>query len=370
MASVLTTPLAKLRRFAQSWQAPTYYPDGPPYYPEDMIVFVTERCNMRCHHCMFIERVSHPGGDFPREWIVAMAKSIPPLRSWNLTGGEPFLRADLPDLLADIETHNRPRKLQINTNALQTEKILPMVESMLERLRTTVLLQVSIDGVGQTHEDMRNLPGCFPRVERTLQELVRLRDARPDRLELVGACVLSERNYREVDEIIAYIFDKMRVVPTFDFVRGSGFSVWNLPEHLQVHEDPPYYKLPPKEALPEVYEKIRAFNRRMGCAADYYIAHLKHQIEMYLTEKPTIPCISAGRSYAVVYSDGQVAACEFTRPFAHLRDYDGDLYRLWNSPEAEARRREITQCYCTHACFLTTSMEKSRRARLRLLRDL
>ncbi len=370
MASILTAPLDKLRRFARTWQAPTYYPDRPPYYPEDMIVFVTERCNMRCHHCMFIERVSHPGSDLRREWIVNMARSIPPLRSWNLTGGEPFLRADLPDLVADIDTHNHPRKVQINTNALQADKIVPMVEAMLNRLDTTLLLQVSVDGVGQTHEDMRNLPGCFPRVERTLLELIKLRDARPDKLELVGACVISERNYQEVDQIIEYLYDRMRVVPTFDFVRGSGFSAWNVPEHLRVFEDPPFYKLPPIDAMPAIYEQIRAFNRRMGCAADYYIAHLKYQVQMYQTGKPVIPCVSAGKSYAVVYSDGQVAACEFTRPFAHLRDYDGDMVRLWNSPEADARRREITQCYCTHACFLTTSMEKSRTARLRMLRDL
>ena len=367
----MSAALDRLRRFARSWQSPTYVPAAGLFYPEDVILFVTERCNMRCRHCMFIERVSAPGSDFPRDLVLKMAASIPPVRSWNITGGEPFLRSDLEDLLLELDRCNHPEKIQVNTNALLTDRTVGIAERLSDAMTGLLVMQVSIDGLAETHEEVRNLHGCFPRVEETLRQLVALRDRRPDRLAVVASCVINERNYRELPALFEYLYRDMRVVPTFDFARGSGYSTWNVPEHLRVDEDPPVYKLPPVEELPAIYAQVRDFNRRMGTPVDYFVAHLKYQAEMYRTGRPSpVRCTTAGRSFAVIYSDGRVAACEFTQPFADLNDHDGDLLALWNSEAATARRAEITGCWCTHACFLTTSMEKDRRARLRLLRDL
>jgi MoaA/NifB/PqqE/SkfB family radical SAM enzyme len=371
MTNALTDIIGRLRRFAISWQAPTLYPPKQaPFYPEDLILFVTERCNMRCKHCMFINRVSAPGPELETATIAKMAASCPPLRSWNLTGGEPTLHPDIEGIVRAIDAENKPQKIQINTNGLRTEQVVSLAERLSADLSSMLVFQVSIDGIGETHDEIRNMPGCFARVDATLRALKKLERERPGKLQVASLTVINERNYKELDAIADYLYRDVGVVHIFDLARGSSFSAWKVPEHLAVQENPPTYGLPPIEELPSIYKKVRDINRLEGYIMDYHVSSLKDQAEMYRTHKPTWPCITAGTTFAVVYSDGSVTACEFTKPFASIYDFDNDLLQLWNSPQAEDRRSEIKCCHCTHVCFLTTSMEKNRKARLRLLRDL
>jgi MoaA/NifB/PqqE/SkfB family radical SAM enzyme len=82
------------------------------------------------------------------------------------------------------------------------------------------------------------------------------------------------------------------------------------------------------------------------------------------------PCVAAGRTSATIYSDGGVAACEFSKPFANIREFGCDFEALWTSHAADARRAQLTKCHCTHACYLTKNLEYSLRGQLSLARDL
>ena len=88
-------------------------------------------------------------------------------------------------------------------------------------------------------------------------------------------------------------------------------------------------------------------------------------------EKTAIPCL-AGSSIGVLYSDGELYLCEMFNgelpnaegvPEAHARlgnvkDAGFDFYRLWHSEEAQRCRDwiRITNCSCSHECFLTASI--------------
>jgi len=58
----------------------------------------------------------------------------------------------------------------------------------------------------------------------------------------------------------------------------------------------------------------------------------------------------------VIYANGDVALCEFTRPFANLKDFDYNFRRLWHSPRAGEARKAIKTCFCAHPCNLISSM--------------
>ena len=68
---------------------------SPPF----LVLFINSVCNMKCDHCMFWERIDNPGEEMALSDMETVARSIPPLRTLSLTGGEPFLRSDLSKIL-------------------------------------------------------------------------------------------------------------------------------------------------------------------------------------------------------------------------------------------------------------------------------
>ena len=106
-------------------KARTVHPQGnyPDPWLKDLILFVTDRCNMKCDHCMFWERIDNPGDELSLEQMGNIARSTPPLRTLSLTGGEPFLRNDLVRILEIFYQFNHTHHIQVNTNGLLMERM-------------------------------------------------------------------------------------------------------------------------------------------------------------------------------------------------------------------------------------------------------
>ncbi len=169
---------------------------------------------------------------------------------------------------------------------------------------------------------------------------------------------INKGNYHQIEELADYLWNEVGVEHTYDLVRGVSFSAWNIPEDIIVHEDPRDCDLPPLDKLDEIHEAIKRVNDREGNRFDQCVRQVGVQIQMYKNQLPPVRCISAGRTAGVIYSDGSVAACEFTKPFANIYDYDCDLRALWCSYEGDLRRSQITGCTCAHSCFVLTSLQE------------
>ena len=72
--------------------------------PVNLIFFVTSKCNLLCRHCFYWEELNLPKNELSLDEIEKVARSLPNLLSLSLTGGEPYLRPDLPDIAAAFET--------------------------------------------------------------------------------------------------------------------------------------------------------------------------------------------------------------------------------------------------------------------------
>jgi cyclic pyranopterin phosphate synthase len=114
----------------------------------DLRVSVTDRCNFRCRYCMPRERFGPDHAFLPRaellsfEELTRLARSLRgSLRKVRLTGGEPLLRKDLPELVAMLR---RDVGLPI---ALTTNGVL--LPQLAEKLRHAGLdrLTVSLDAL-------------------------------------------------------------------------------------------------------------------------------------------------------------------------------------------------------------------------------
>ncbi|MBN1503693.1 MAG: radical SAM protein, partial [Candidatus Eisenbacteria bacterium] len=130
--------------------------------PVSAVLAVTYRCNSRCRMCDIWKR--EPGPELKPEQLRRLPEG---LRNINLSGGEPFLRSDLPEVVAVLRDKYPRADIVISTNGLAPERIERMVGQM-----DGVGVRVSIDAVGQLNDEVRGVKGAFELAMDTLDRLV------------------------------------------------------------------------------------------------------------------------------------------------------------------------------------------------------
>jgi MoaA/NifB/PqqE/SkfB family radical SAM enzyme len=345
-----------LRRF---W---TTSGDERGMFPEpqlrDVILFVTDRCNLRCKHCMFWERIDSPGAEMPLDNLQKIARSIPALRTVVLTGGEPFLRKDIAQIVETFYAENRCCHLQIDSNGLVIESMVDLVEKdIAAKYQSHLSFQISLDGFEEKHEAIRQAPGSFTKTVANIKRLVALKKDHPF-FRIVVLTNINKNNYNDIEALSDFLSNDVGVDHAFDIVRGSGHSSWGIPKEIITEENPRDCDFPPLDELQRIMDLITRIDEREGGVHAQFVRQLQYQVDLYLGRPIPFRCLTAGRTIGTIYSNGAVAACEFTKPFAHLEDYQYDLNKLWQSQFAEERRNQIKGCRCCHSCFVLTSMEE------------
>ena len=110
------------------------------------------------------------------EQIEALFSQFRRLDGIRITGGEPFLRSDLSKIVNIIQRHTNPGVVHITTNGFLTERIIEFTKSVDNPYK--IHFKISIDAVGEKHDDIRGVPGAYKEALDTLRELARLMTSR------------------------------------------------------------------------------------------------------------------------------------------------------------------------------------------------
>ncbi|MBI5728271.1 MAG: radical SAM protein [Candidatus Magasanikbacteria bacterium] len=136
--------------------------------PIDCVVAVTYDCNSRCVMCD-IWKIR----DFPVLSVAEFRKLPATLRDVNISGGEPFLRPDLPEVVrAIVETCPRAR-IVISTNGFMPALIEAQMKKILA-IKPDIGVSISIDGMNEMHDKIRGIPDGFKKDMETLERLQKL----------------------------------------------------------------------------------------------------------------------------------------------------------------------------------------------------
>ncbi len=195
--------LARLGAYALARAA-----DRVPPLPMNLTVSVTRRCDSRCTTCGIwcMDEALVDGELTLAEWE-RLFESVGPGYVWflNVSGGEPTLRPDLPEIVAAGVRHLEPDHVHLPTNGIDPDRILAAVTRILDALEDgPVVLSVkpSLDGIGDLHDRIRGVPGNFERVMETTRRLLDLRGRRPGRMEVGLGTVVSRRNLDATAEVV------------------------------------------------------------------------------------------------------------------------------------------------------------------------
>jgi MoaA/NifB/PqqE/SkfB family radical SAM enzyme len=153
----------------------------PKLLPFSLVISLTYRCNSRCSTCRVWERSAK---EFSfEEWREFFLNLAPHTRLYYLTfsGGEPFLRDDIAQIVTEAARILRPALITIPTNGLLSRRIPSEVREMLDNMPagTKLGINLSLDGVGEEHDRIRNVPGNWEKAMETYWALRAIRHPCP-----------------------------------------------------------------------------------------------------------------------------------------------------------------------------------------------
>jgi len=123
-------------------------------------IVVTYRCNARCYMC---NTWKYPTS-VEEEFKPSDLNSLPSLKFVNITGGEPFLREDLPEIIEVVR--QKTKRIVVSTNGYFTDRVIS-----LARRFPDIGFRISIEGLPSANDELRGLKDGFDRGLRTLLKL-------------------------------------------------------------------------------------------------------------------------------------------------------------------------------------------------------
>ena len=310
-----------------------------PRLPYKVTFVATYHCNFRCEMCNIWQKKSvdeatpDEVGRFFDRW--------PQFRWVQLTGGELFMRRDLDDLVAAIQTNCRSLfLLSFPTTGWFGDKTVSLVEQPLARGVARLMVTISLDGPQRIHDSMRGLPGSW---ERAIETFRRLRGIRRGNLQTVIGMTLMPKNAGVVDETLAAVRQN---IP--DFRRDEL--------HLNVgHESGHYfdnrgYALGGRRA--EIVRALDHHHAQNGPSLhpvrfleDRYQALVS---KYYETGESPLPCTALSTSCFIDPYWNLFACSIWSEKVGNLRDDGFDLSDLWNSRRRRELREAVVDRRCSH----------------------
>jgi len=334
-----------------------------------VIFFVTSTCNAKCRTCFYWEELNQRG-DLAWDEIRQISSTMPPFTDLWLSGGEPMLRRELPEILHLFYRQNGVRWVNLPTNGLLPERTAEYAARICsENPKLQLDLNVAMDGLYALQDSIRSVPGNFAKTLKTLEALEPCRQEFPNLRVNINTVICAE-NFDSVLDIADFVKSHCAVDGHyFNIIRGNA-------------KDPALGRLP-FERLPALYQELRKVysyyasraTRRLGAVKKtlgkmYYegVLAFHNKVQLANIESPhpwPMPCTASETSIVIDYN-GDVRACELRGKLGNLRDHGCDFRKLWQTREraGEAGQIRNDQCWCTHVCFIHDSLRHSPKAML------
>jgi len=298
--------------------------------PRDCVWEITDRCNLRCVHCECAAGEPRPD-ELTTAEALALCDDLAALgtRKVNLSGGEPFLRRDWPDIVERLKSHEI--EVFLVTNGL------PFTERIAARCVALGVdwISVSIDGLMATHDSIRRYPKPSKRPSPFRRAFEALALARSKGIKAGVITHINGRNLDELDEL----HELLCVLPIDGWQLQLGSPQGRM---LSTEEG---YLVPP-EALPQIARFIR---KHQGSPfpivttddIGYYTEHESHLRRFDDEHIPYWVGCYAGILGLAIESNGGVKGCpSMPSDWVDGNIRERSLREIWDDPKSFPYNRQ------------------------------
>lgn len=326
----------------------------PPYF----IFWVTQNCNFTCEHCFnYIENKKKPT-DLSLEEIQKFASNLGHLKYVTLAGGEPLIRRDLANMVDIFYKTNGLQIVNCVTNGWFTDRVIAFAEHVLKNCpKLSLHISVSIDGLEETHDKIRQKQGSFKKCIETLRALQKLQDTEDGkRLSIAGTGTYNSSNASTFLTVARQITDEVGVPYTINLIRGEDVQNNSL-KRVDVDH---YREVATQLAL--INQKLFSKNYPMRSAKMALTQTLIDVIyDSAKNNKMAVPC-KAGESGFVLTANGEIMLCEVLNiRLGNIRTNDYQPMKILTSELAMSEMKKIKEnkCHCTWECFQSMNIALS-----------
>lgn len=289
-------------------------------------VIVTYRCNARCTMCNRYKCPSKPDEEISLQTI----KKLPKMYFTNITGGEPFIREDLPDIVREL--YKKSDRIVISTNGFFTDRIIKLCEEF-----PNVGIRISIEGLEETNNKIRGLDDGFNKGYSTLKKLVEMKH--PD----VGfGMTVQDANAKD----LVSLYDLSNELD-MEFATASLHNSFYFVEAKNIIKD--------RMMVAKEFESLVNKLLQSKSPKKWFRAYFNHGLINYIFgQKRLLPCDMAFDTF-FIDPYGDVMPCNGTKDKQVMGNLNNCTWdELWNSEQAEKVRNVVR--HCDRDCWMIGSV--------------
>ncbi len=320
-----------------------------------MIFFVTANCNANCKMCFYKDNMVENRGknELTVEEYNKITKKIKLINVLGISGGEPFFRSDLSEIIKIIYKNCKPLVVDLPTNGFFTGSVLKQAEDIAKDCPNMIIdLQLSIDGPEKIHDEIRGVKDGFSKMKETYRGLVNLKHKYKN-LKLKACVVYSHYNQDYIEELFDILdrdfkdFDRI----IFSVVHGSVSNAeafefdWN--KYFTICD-----KIRSKAVVKDISDFHSIFTIALRMVKNDFLKKVLKTKDMYKN-------CQAGKKVIVVGETGRVFPCEpLWQEVGNLRNNNYDINQIMKSDEMRKFNESIRdkKCNCHWGLVMSNSL--------------
>jgi radical SAM protein with 4Fe4S-binding SPASM domain len=288
-------------------------------------IITTYQCNNKCQMCHIWQNPSEP----EQEITPDLLNKLPKLDFANITGGEPFLREDIADIVKIIK--QKARRVVISTNGFFTDKIID-----LATINKDIGIRVSIEGLPMANDELRGQKNSFDHGLKTLLALQRIG------LKDIGfGITVSDKNASDMLDLY-----QLAKAMNMEFATAV------------VHNSYYFHKM--DNAILDKDQVISCFNQlinellRTSCIKNWFRAYFNHGLINYVKGNPRLLPCGAGTDMFFLDPYGEIRPCNgmasdtLDNSMGNLKEKSFD--EIWQSAKADKIREAVHSC--SNKCWM------------------
>ncbi len=289
-------------------------------------VIVTYRCNARCNMCNRYKAPSRADEEISIETI----KKLPPMYFTNITGGEPFIRTDLKEIVREL--YKKSDRIVISTNGYFTDRIIDLCKEF-----PNIGIRISIEGLEETNDKIRGLKDGFKKGYETLKLL------RQMGMKDVGfGMTVQDLNANDL-------------VPLYDISNELGLEFATASLHNSFYFVEAKNIIKDRPMVAKNFELLINKLLKSKSPKKWMRAYFNHGLINYIYgQKRLLPC---DMSFDTFFIDpyGDVMPCNGTKDKEVMGNLNTQSWdELWNSEAADIVRKKVRSC--SRNCWMIGSV--------------
>ncbi len=303
----------------------------------EAVLAVTYRCNARCQMCNIWQ--SKPQEELTPQEFANLPSS---LKTINVSGGEPFLRDDLPGVISRLNKSCYSPRMVISTNGLLPDRIKDMMLE-IKGISKKIGVGISIDGIGKIHDEVRGITGAYEKALSSIENLkgIGIKDLR------IGFTI-SDINVEDLRNVYD-LANKLGVEFTCSIAQNS--------EHYFMTNNNKFAKI---DVLKEHLEYIAHEELKRNQPKRWFRAYFLNGIYHYAKEnRRVLPC-DAGSNFFFMSPTGDIYPCNIlNKVMGNIKV--SNFQDIWSSENADKTRKIVSHCSfnCWMICTARTAIKRN-----------